>query len=651
MNTYRFLILVMFLSPMLLKAGENPVKFGSVSLEELSMTSYEADESAEAVVLSDMGLSIFMNTDSGFELLFERTTRIKIFNDAGVKWGNIEIPYYREGNIWERILEIEAFSYNIVDGRVIKTPLDINNSYDEKVNQYWNTKKIALPNVKPGSVIEYRYLIQSQYLFNLRDWSFQWKIPVVYSEYEAHMIPFYEYTFILQGASSFDKQESYVETGISQRFGTVDYNDYVHRYIMKDLPAFKDESYITSINDYIIKMDFQLSKVIQTTGAVRKIMTSWEEMIKTLLKNKEFGKFIDRSEKLAPKVINMSELEGKSQQERFDKVIDIVKSNINWNRIYGKYANKTPDALIKDKTGSVPEINLFATGLLRAAGIQATPVLISTRDNGTIKTNYPFSHFFNYVIIAATIDGKQVLTDATEVMAANNRIPIRCFNDQGLMVTEGTVNWIKLGFASPSTIINNFKFNIANETMTVNIEKTATEYDALSLRIKDEKNKEVMSSKLSESGLELHEESFTIQNKKEIQKPYVITCSAEGSTEVINDKIYVTPFLNEVYSENPLKQKTRTYPIDMIYPVKRVFMAEIKIPEGYKADFIPSDAKSKTSLFELNYTAQVISDKVIIQFSYYFPQAIYSADEYARLKAYFSAIVQKGSEKVVLSKI
>lgn len=651
MKTYRFLILVMLLSPMLLKAGENPVKFGSVSLEELVMSNYKADESAEAVVLSDMGLSKFVDTGSGFDLLYERTTRIKIFNDAGVKWANIEIPYYREGDIWERILEIEAFSYNIVDGRVIKTPLDTKNSYDEKINQYWNTKKIAVPNVQPGSVIEYRYLVQSQYLFNLRDWTFQWKIPVVYSEYEVHMIPFYEYKFILQGVSSFDEQESYIETGMPHRFGSVEYQNYIHRYAMKEVPAFKDESFISSINDYIIKMDFQLSKVIQPTGSIRNIMTTWDEMIKNMLKHKDFGKFIGRSEKLAPKVMNMSDLEGKPQQERFDMVMDIVKSNLNWNRVYGKYAGKTPDVLIKDKTGSVADINLFATGLLRAAGIPATPVLISTRDNGPVKTNYPFSHFFNYVIIAAHIDGKTVLSDATEVMAANNRIPIRCINDKGLLVNEGDVKWINLGFALPSVTYNNFKFDFSNDKMTVKIEKIANEYDALKLRANDDQTKEQIIHSLSDVGLEVDEASLTIQNIEEIKNPLKINLEAEGLAEIINDKIYITPFLNEVYSENPLKQKDRTYPIDMIYPAKRVFTAEIKIPEGYKTDFIPSNAKSKTSLFELEYTTLTDEDKIIVQFSYYFPHAIYSADEYARLKAYFTAIVRKGSEKVVLSKI
>ena len=85
------------------------------------------------------------------------------------------------------------------------------------------------------------------------------------------MIPFYEYQFITQGIKRWDFQDSRI--GTKDRYwgelayvygkevaGGIKFQDYIHTFVLKDIPAFKDESYITSRQDYIIKMDFQLSE-------------------------------------------------------------------------------------------------------------------------------------------------------------------------------------------------------------------------------------------------------------------------------------------------------------------------------------------------------------------------------------------------------
>ena len=83
----------------------------------------------------------------------------------------------------KKCMKLRHHSYNFENGRLNKSSFDASNTYDEKKNEYWNIKKFAIPNVKVGSVIEYKYKINSQNKFNFRDWEFQWKIPVVYSEY------------------------------------------------------------------------------------------------------------------------------------------------------------------------------------------------------------------------------------------------------------------------------------------------------------------------------------------------------------------------------------------------------------------------------------------------------------------------------------
>src|SRR3972149_4079874 len=160
------------------------LEFGQITNEEIQMEYYPKDKDVGAVVICDLGKSYFVgNADGGYNVVFEKRSKIKIFNKAGLPWAEVEIPFYREGNIYEIIYDLEAITWNFDNGILSKALLDVKNTYDEKLNEYWMVKKFALPNVKEGSVIEYRYKLETPYKFNFRDWEFQLGIPVMYSEY------------------------------------------------------------------------------------------------------------------------------------------------------------------------------------------------------------------------------------------------------------------------------------------------------------------------------------------------------------------------------------------------------------------------------------------------------------------------------------
>lgn len=282
--------------------------FGKVSIEEITMANYIQDKTADAVVLFDKGVSEFVATDDGFEVLFHRETRIKIFNEAGLPWAEIQIPFYREGDIFEKITEIEAQTYNLENNQIQTSYINKTDYHDEKVNEYWNSRKFAMPAARAGSVIGYKYTLRSQYVFNLRDWEFQWRIPVIYSEYKVKMIPYYEYTWLLQGSTKFSMQRNYPDPGLPRQFGSSSYNEMINEFAMKNVPAFGDEEYISSYNDYVIKLDFQLDKINYASGGSLQILSTWPDMVKDFLKDSDFGKYAKKSEKMADNVINLPKL-------------------------------------------------------------------------------------------------------------------------------------------------------------------------------------------------------------------------------------------------------------------------------------------------------------------------------------------------------
>lgn len=651
MKCLNIFLIIFFCSQFAIKAQSFSVEYGKLGKEEADLAYYEGDKSAEAVVLFDIGKSYFEDSDNNFKVVHERSTRIKIFTEAGLKWAEVEIPFYHEGQLYEDVYDIEGCTYNVENGLLKITPFNSSNCHEEKVNEFWTIKKFALPDVKPGSIIQYKYKLSSDYKFNLRDWAFQRKIPTIYSEYEVRMIPFYEYVYLLQGASKFYSQKSYEDTGLPRQFGVLQYHEMVYKFVMKNVPAFNDEEYITSMNDYLIKLDFQLAGITNTSGVSIKVISTWAELVKALLKEESLTKFAKKSEKIAVKLINPDSLLAKSKNEKFDFILNYVKTNFSWNKNNSKYASKSLNDLLKDKFGNSAELNLLTIGLLNAAGIEAYPLIISTRENGKIKADYPYLKFFNYVLISATLDGKNILADATEILCPNELIPSKCLNDKGLLVKEGDVQWINLQRDKPSEVITMISIDSIGDASKANSMISSTDYDALKYRNNIGEDKAKVAERVDHDVYTVDETSIAVNNLSEIEKPYIMKFNTTYKTEKINGKLYLSPFLDEPITENPLKQYSRTYPIDMTYPVKRSFNSVIMIPEGYKVEFVPENYKILNELFELNYNVIHDGKTISISFNYTFRKSLYAATDYVNIKFYFKDIIRKGNEKVVLGHI
>lgn len=644
------LLILIFTSFQNLSATDNKEEFGKIGKEELSIKKCSFDTLAEAVVISDYGESYFIDREGNFDIIFERTTCVKIISEAGLKWANIEIPFYISGNVFENVYDIEAITFNYENGLVSKSEFKENNSHIEKLNENWKLKKFALPNVKVGSIIKYRYKISSNYVFNLRDWEFQWEIPVLKSKYVVKMIPFYQYSFLLQGSNKFDEQKSEESTGIERHYGSIVYNDMIHTYAMKNIPSFKDEEFITSKMDYIIKMDFQLSKIIFPGGYKKDILTTWPLLVKDLNEDDKFGKYVQKSQKLTPKIFNLQAFATMTSRQKFDSVINYVKRNYSWNNYERIYTSKSPKDFMADKIGNSADINLFTIGLLNGVGVKSYPLILSTRKNGKIKTDYPFFDFFDYVLIKSEIDSLAYLSDATDIYLSNIRIPSSCLNDKGLVIQKDKVEWIELQTLAPTKSLTSIFTKMESEELMSNVQVKANEYDGLYLRKKFGTDIKTIEKHLTDENYIVKDSSISIKNMENATSPYIMKYTVETKPETINEKLYISPFLNELPGENPFKQNTRSYPIDMTYAQTRTFVSNLIIPKGFKVNFVPQDKKISNDQFELEYKVSVLNESVTVAMMYYFKSPVYKASEYQKLKFYYNELISKGAEKIVFEK-
>ncbi|MCD4791965.1 MAG: DUF3857 domain-containing protein [Bacteroidales bacterium] len=624
-------------------------EFGVITNYERDMKKYNNDTTAEAVIIYDSGESGFYKFDNGFNLLYKRQIKIKVLKESYINNAEFNIPIYKGNRGVEKIIEIEANTYNIENSQLIKTTLNKEQYYTEAINEYWDQIKFAMPNVQVGSIIEFKYEITSPYKFLLKDWEFQNSIPTIFSEYKVKMIPFYEYQIRLQGASKFDEKNVYLEKGLEKHFYNVAYKDQVHHFIMKDVPTFKDESFISSRKNYIIKLDFQLSKIFPYGGGRIEILSTWEKVIKDMLKRDDFGRYINKSESKFKKIVTENSLLEKNDKDKVNYTINYLKQNYNWNGFYSNYATKPLNLFLKEKTGDIAQINLYLVGALRAVGIEVYPEIISTRKNGKIVRQYPFLDPFNYVLAYAKVDGKWQLLDATDTYCPNDMIPEKCFNDIGLVIKKGEVKWLKIIQNEVSVIQTDIKTKLSDDLDTIigDFSINSSRYIALKLRKKFTNDPEKLEKHFIIRDMELTDSIHT-KNYDDVNKNYNVSFRASLLTERIGNIIIIHPFFNSPLNDNPLKEEKRKYPIDMIYPKSTMYTNEITIPENCRIKQLPEKYFFNSDFFSLQYSVSENNGKINVSSSYLFKKAVYQPENYAKIKRYFNLIIKHLNQKIVL---
>lgn len=623
-------------------------KFGSVSRSDFELRQNPDYKNDPAVVLDDLGKSQFYVDEHGTTIVFNRRTKIKIFTNAGKSYAKVEIPYKINDRVKEFVNNIEAITFTHEGGRIVKTRLKSRDIHTRQVSPTRYVTEFVLPDVKTGSVIEYRYTLKTNSLYDLPSWNFQWTIPVVYSDYRVRMIPFFKYTWELQGSKPLDYKSSSVDHSKPRTYGGSVFYDNVLDLAMDNVPAFKDTAYIPATSNYLMRVDFQLTQKFYPTGGSEKIITTGSQLIGKLLKADDFGKYLKKSTKLSAKLMDMKKLKNEPAEARFNAVIDYVKSHFKWNGDLDRVASQNPEKLISHKSGNSADINLLAVSMLREAGIDAYPVLISTRSHGLIRGNYPYLPFFNDVIILAKMNGKQVLSDATAPNCLDDRLPIRCINDKGLVINNNKVDWVLLNRTMLSQTVTKNEITYQNGDLSVKIAKTATEYAALKFR-NAYPSSEVLRKKL-ESENDRLTGSVSVQNQHHRSKPYEMSYSFLVKPETVGNKISVDPFVQEIGKKNIFPQNERTFPVDLVYPNKKQYITTLTLPAGYVVNALPKPLDIDNDLYELKYHAVRNGNKVVVLLMYYFKWSVYPAFDYLRLKSFFGQVIKKGNEKIVLIK-
>ncbi|WP_281336615.1 DUF3857 domain-containing protein [Flavobacterium eburneipallidum] len=655
------LLFVIFFS----NANAQKLELGKVSVVELEEKKHPKDTTAAAAILFNKARTYFSyDAKNGFSIHTENTFRIKIYKKEGLNWANRKVAYrigYEKGN--NDMVEFDdCVTYNLENGKIIKTKLNSEGSFKTNVNQYWKEASITMPNVKVGSVIEFKYVLKSENILKFPDFNFQQDIPVNYAEYQTEIPGFFTYKAIKKGFLELALDSKIVRGNLifnnkydQSRSESVNFEQANNKYVAKDIPALKEEPFVDNIENYRLSIFHELEKEKFNDEPLKDYSVTWEGVAKRIYEDKDFGtelkerKYIDLD---LAKILKNEETE----IEKMEVVFKFVQNKMNWNGQKGYYTDKGVKQAYLDGIGNAAEINFILMAMLNRSGIKAEPVLTSTLEHGIPV--YPNRTVFNYVIAAVEIDGKTILLDATNKYTTQNILPLYALNWRGRLIREdGSSTEIKLEPNSVSKKAINMMVNIdAKGKLSGNYKIIRTDYDAFSFRQEYSGiNKENYLEKVEEniSGLEITD--YTINNLNNLSEPIVenFIFTTDNQCEIIGDKMYINPRLFFSQSKNPLVQEKREFPIYFGYPDQDRFNINIDIPTGYTVESLPKPIKIQTgdNIGSFVFNCAASDNKIQIVIVKEINQQLVSSDFYDVLKSFYKQMIDKQTEKIVLKKI
>lgn len=602
------------------------LKYGKVTLDELQMTKYDQDTSAEAVVLYEYA-EFIPNM-----FMFVEHYRIKVLKSSGTNYASMVF----NGQIKSFI---KGCTYNLENGAIVKTKLKSESIFEERVVANYFRTRISMPNVKVGSVFEIEITHESSVPSSLE---IQWRIPVVY------------------GAVIFPKHKE-----VDFRVEELGYLGYAFKgedtWIVRDMPAFKNEPYITSDKDYRVRMEIEMISWMVSDPRYNRLYSmflasSWEAVAKIYRMSDYLGVKVNELALYLNGVADSIKQKSSNEDELAKNAFDEIKK-IHWNKDEYCFASQDIKKTFKQKEGNVADININLIILLRKLGLKSYPVLLSSRDNGKISKYLPSLHKLNYLIAAVELPSAIKYLDATDENLPYGLLPDRISCCLGVPLNDNkaecSVFIDPTGKNKKVTYSNLSVDSLGNIHGNVSIRRL--EYNAVDfknyLKSQSDHDSYIRDLETSNNGWTIDNYKFNNLNDpyKDFSSEYEVSHSTSIGT---NDILVFSPLAFVKMESNPFQKDKRYLPISFPELTDYSSTVTISLPKNYVVSEIPKSIEvstpDKTASF--SFIAKNVGNSIVIKTKFNINKLNYATIEYVGLRGLYESMLQKFNESIVLKR-
>jgi hypothetical protein len=615
-----------------------------ISQEELKMTSVPEAPGAPAVILYRQ-----VDRDDSARTGNEQDyVRIKILTEEGRKYADVEIPYFRDQ---ANIVSLRARTVR-PDGSVAMFE---GKAYDKTIVKARNVKYLAktftLPDVQVGSIIEYRYTedMAENYVYNShwilsdelftrhakfslrpnKDFALRWSWPIG----------------LPQGAPP-PKQEPSTQ---------------IVRMEAANIPAFQTEDFMPPTNELKFRVEFEYSEQNAETDPAK----FWKQRGKTLNSQVEsfLGKKKDLEQAASQMVAASDSPEVKAQkiyartQQLRNTSFEVEKTDQEQKRNQAK-AIKTAADLLRAGGGDGRDITWGYLGLVRAAGIEAYPVWVSSRDQYFFNPKAMNANELTSNVVLLKLNGKDVYCDPGTAFAPFGFLPwgetaavgLKLDKDGGSFVTTG------LPESAQSVVERKADLKMSDDgTLSGKVTMTFSGLEALRRRIEERNEdeadrKQYMEDQLREYvpiGIEPELTNKPDWNSSSPTLTAEYNLKVQGWATAAGHRALVPVGLFGATEKQLFTHSERVHPIYFQFPCQRKDDVTIELPLNWKVTTIPAE-KTQDS-HAVVYDLKVTNENGVLHMTRLLRNdlLVIEQKQYPSLRGFFQ-IVRTGDEQAIV---
>lgn len=562
--------------------------------------------------------------------------RIKILKKDALGLGDVKIKLYQGGKRADEretvdILRASTYNLNESSGRIVKTAVTKKNVY--KVDLDENTREVSfsLPNVQVNSVIEVSYVKHSPFIHQLDDWYFQKDYPVRKSRFAVTIPAFYVYVFQLQGYIPVQSSNMALDKEMKP-FGRYSYQELKAHWLMEDIPAFREEPFMTTRDDYISKLVFQL-QTLRTPEYEKNYLRTWETVTKDLQNSRRFKLFYTGQKDFKQAFPLSSSVA--DPLERAKAIYTDFKKTFTWNKYYGVYPDVGFKKMMEGRTGNASSMGLTLYQVMRQAGLDAKPVLFSPRSNGAISYNYPFRDKLIATVVRLQINDKVYLLDPLRNLPFGY-LTSDFLNGKGL-VLGNQVEWVDLTKVAKDHKSSEVELAISGDMIRGDLAITMKDYGLVST---GDQTEELFKPDWDLEDLKVVEDELTSRK-----------VTARIEKEIEDDLILIPLTFDEViFGENPFKAEERLYPVDFYYSKRYSYQLKIELSDEYAFESLPESKLIRLPNRQMDVSINVsqIGSKVNITFLFWTRTNSFDVKYYRQLREAYELIGELDNTSILV---
>lgn len=613
-----------------------------ISPEELAMKDEPAAPSAPAIYL-------YRQIDRDDSRYLERVyVRIKVLTDAGRSAGNVAIRFDRS----EAIKDIEARTIR-PDGSIV--PFD-GTVYDKPVMEGRNvrvmTKTFSLSDVQPGCIVEYRYerRLSTHYIF-----SSQWIVNAdLYTKVaKFSLVPFRGYTL-----------RATTPAGLPRDTVGPAYEQGMYTMVTRDVPPFEREEYMPPEDTLKMRVDFAYltDRIIDKDTAT--FWTRWGKAANTNIR-----RYMDRDRAMKDAVAQIVSA-ADSPEQKLRKIYARVAQvrNLYYERPRSAQEterenpkqNETVADVWKNGYGESNQILLLFVALARAAGFQADPVALSTRDRFLLNEELRNPSQLNGQIAIVQLDGREIDLAPSVPFAPFGTLPWWETGVRGIRLDDSGGRWVTIAVppASASRLERKATLRLGPDgSLEGTVTVTYSGLGALSRRM-DERNEDdperrrrmedEVKSELA-SGGEVTMTSAPDWANAEAPLVAVFDVKVPGWGRRIGTRVLVPVGILDGVNRHLFEHPTRKHAVYFHFLEQVADDVTIQLPTAWKVTSVPPSGGTGIKIAACHWTAAGTADTLTIKREFSIDTLLVPANNYDLLQDFYQTMRKSSDEEAVLS--